>query len=251
MAGCSVVPTDLKSQFLLILAPPFGQNRFLSSLSVSSEERQLTNISTVGIIAKRQHCAHCFGVSLLHQQLNDGLAIGLNQVLTLTTQSGGQICAHLLNCFNHLLLKQCVKRKCISGLASFCGFLWPNWIYPTSVAWSSNMVSNCFITNSQTAHRLGLRTRTKDWNILKTDFRCICYGKSTKEGQFSGVNHVIPEKICLLQIPPWWQGKAWQQVQNWQQGIAWQQVQNWQQGPTWKQERSWQAAVSTWEWTSS
>lgn len=134
MVGCSKVPKEVKTQFLLILAPPFGQNRFLPSLLVGSEEQQLTYISTVGIIAERQHCAHCFGVSLLHQQLNDGLAIGLNQVFTLTTQSGGQICAHLLNCFNHLLLKPSVKKKCISGLASFCGFLWPNWIYPTSVA---------------------------------------------------------------------------------------------------------------------
>lgn len=116
--GCS---KDLKTQFLLILAPPFGQNGFLSSLSVGSQERQLTYISTVGVIAERQHCAHCFGVSLLHQQLNDGLAIGLNQVLTLTTQSGGQICAHLLNCFNHLLLKQCQKSASVD-FHHFVGF---------------------------------------------------------------------------------------------------------------------------------
>lgn len=49
---------------------------------------------------------------------------------------------------------------------------------------------------------------------IKGDFRYICNSKSTKDGQLSGVNHVIPEKICLLQIPPWWRGTAWQQVEN-------------------------------------
>lgn len=75
-------------------------------LSVDGVEGEPTNVSAVGVIAERQHCAHRFGVSLLHQQLNDGLSIGLNQVLALGIQTGWQVVAHRLNSFNHLLLKQ-------------------------------------------------------------------------------------------------------------------------------------------------
>lgn len=67
---------------------------------------ELTDICTSGLIAQCQHCADSLGVSLLHQQLNDCLAVGLNQVLTLRGQRFGQICAHLLHSLNHFLLKQ-------------------------------------------------------------------------------------------------------------------------------------------------
>lgn len=70
------------------------------------EERELTNKRAAGVIAECQHCADSLGVGLLHQQLNDGLAVGLNQVLTLARQSVGQKSTHLLHSFNHLLLRQ-------------------------------------------------------------------------------------------------------------------------------------------------
>lgn len=57
-----------------------------------------------GFSTESQHCAHSLGVCLLHQQLNDGFAIGFNQVFTLATPRGGQVRAHLLHSMNHLLL---------------------------------------------------------------------------------------------------------------------------------------------------
>lgn len=62
-------------------------------LSVDSVQGELTNVSAAGVIAERQHGAHCFGVSLLYQKLNDSLSIGLNQVLALGGQSAGQVVA--------------------------------------------------------------------------------------------------------------------------------------------------------------
>jgi len=69
-------------------------------------ECELTDISTAGVIAESNHGADSLGVGLLHQQLDDGLAICLNQVFTLAGQRGGQECAHLLHSLNNLLLIQ-------------------------------------------------------------------------------------------------------------------------------------------------
>ncbi len=40
-------------------------------------------------IAESEERADGFGIGLLHKQFNDGLAIGLNQVLALSSESGG------------------------------------------------------------------------------------------------------------------------------------------------------------------
>lgn len=73
---------------------------------MSCEEWELTDICAASILAESQHGADSLGVSLLHEQLDDGLAIGLNQVLTLGSQRGGQQCAHILHSMDHFLLKQ-------------------------------------------------------------------------------------------------------------------------------------------------
>lgn len=69
-------------------------------------KRLLTNILTVGTVAERQHRAHSLGVGLLHQQLDNGLSVRFNQVLTLGSQGGGQNGAHRLHSVNNLLLVQ-------------------------------------------------------------------------------------------------------------------------------------------------
>lgn len=66
---------------------------------------KLTDNSPSLLVAECQHGADGLWVSLLHQKLDDGLAVGVNQVLALVAQGGGQICAHLLHSLNHLLLR--------------------------------------------------------------------------------------------------------------------------------------------------
>lgn len=50
----------------------------------------------------------------------------------------------------------------------------------TSVASSSNMDSNCFITNSQMAQNLDSRTRTTFCNAKKAKFRQVCKYKGAQ-----------------------------------------------------------------------
>lgn len=69
-------------------------------------EGQPTNVGALDVVAECQKCAHRFGVSLLYQQLNDGLSIGVNQVLALARQGFWQERAYRLNGFDHLLLKR-------------------------------------------------------------------------------------------------------------------------------------------------
>lgn len=40
-------------------------------------------------IAESEEGADGFGIGLLHKQFNDGLAVGLNQVLALSSECGG------------------------------------------------------------------------------------------------------------------------------------------------------------------
>lgn len=76
--------------------------------------RELTNICTASVVTESQHSADSLGVCLLHQQLDDGLAVRFHQVFALATQRGRQVRAHFLHSVNHLLL---------SGKADFFFFL--------------------------------------------------------------------------------------------------------------------------------
>lgn len=79
---------------------------YKTTFQSDSAGKQLTNVGALHVIAERQNFAHRFGISLLHQQLNDGLPIGFNQVLALARQSGWQVIADRLDGFDHLLLKR-------------------------------------------------------------------------------------------------------------------------------------------------
>ena len=63
-----------------------------------------TDEGAAGVLAQPQHGAHSLGVGLLHQQLNDGLAVRLDQVPALSRQGGGQHGAHLLHRVDHVRL---------------------------------------------------------------------------------------------------------------------------------------------------
>ncbi len=138
--------------------------KLTSAFSALFKEWELTNKCTARVIAECQHFADSLGVSLLDQQLNDGLAIGLNQVFTLCRESIGQVCAHLLHSLNHLLLRQrnrSVWYQSLTALKYVGSIANISRRHPTSVAWSSSLASNSFITNSQTAQNGDSRTRTK------------------------------------------------------------------------------------------
>lgn len=67
---------------------------------------KLTDVESAGLFAQAQQHAHRLGVGLLHQQVNDGLAVGLDQVLTLGREGLGQHRAHLLHSGNHFRLPE-------------------------------------------------------------------------------------------------------------------------------------------------
>lgn len=57
-----------------------------------------------GLLAEAEESADGFGVGFLHQQLNDGLSVGFNQVPALSCEGGGQDVAHLLHSLHDLFL---------------------------------------------------------------------------------------------------------------------------------------------------
>lgn len=74
-------------------------------------EGLLTHVSAAGIVAQAQHCADSLGVDLLHQQLDDGLSVCLDQVFALSGEGRGHKVTDLLHCLDYLLLERQVSTK--------------------------------------------------------------------------------------------------------------------------------------------
>lgn len=173
-------------------------------------EGQPTNVGALDVVAECQKRADGFGVSLLYQQLNDGLSIGVNQVLALARQRARQVSAYRLHGFDHLLLKrtntmdqhECsAKPGNVSGLAVIR--LDTVRTSLTSVDLSSSLLSNSFITYSQIAQNLDSRTRTRFCNPKKRVQTCVQIQKTTVSGQAAPVSYQGRLLGCRFHLGGW------------------------------------------------
>lgn len=67
---------------------------------------KLTDEGMTRITAQPQNAADSLGISLLDQQLNDCLAIGIDQILALSRKGVRQEAAHFLHSLHHFFLKE-------------------------------------------------------------------------------------------------------------------------------------------------
>lgn len=56
-------------------------------------------------IAEPEERADRFGIGLLHEQFNDGLPVGVNKILALSRERGGQNITDFLHSLHNLFLK--------------------------------------------------------------------------------------------------------------------------------------------------